>query len=201
MTWRDASITVDSDQQYIIKSVLGDITIDDRGIWRDELKSEDDWDRIFRTMDLDEIFKGHLPWEHLSDLRVKEEHLSYPHIDLIAKDEDGTEHRLMIFFKDESPDGYDKVQHCLSTIKKAWAANRQRRKIHTLDYDFQSDKEQPSAAQVDVDQSSEPDPEQQEDAEQREEDTKAEDESDSSVSNILETAAEDPESIMDAFGS
>ncbi|MCJ7429183.1 MAG: hypothetical protein MUP66_02215 [Candidatus Nanohaloarchaeota archaeon QJJ-5] len=199
MTWRDASVTVDAEQQYIIKSVLGDITIDDKGIWREELKSEEDWHRITGTMDAEEIFQGHLPWAYLKEVDAKTHHLSYPHIDLLVEDEDGNEHRLMLFFKDESPDGYDDVDHCLSTIKKAWAANRQRRKIHTLDYDFQDDAPQPAAAQVDV-EDDEPEPEPDEQPQDGPEPEQKNEQAESSPTDILETAAEDPQSIMDMFG-
>lgn len=201
MTWRDASVTIDAEQQYIIKSVLGDITIDDKGIWRQDLDSEEDWKRVVRTMDPDEVFQGHLPWKYLADIDIKTHHLSYPHIDLMVEDEHGTEHRLMIFFKDESPDGYDDLDHCLSTIKKAWAAHRQRRKVHTLDYDFQSEKEQPKAAQVKVDEdTSSADAGPPTDESTPDQDN-ADDDDGSGVTDILETAAKDPQSIMETFGN
>jgi hypothetical protein len=206
MTWKEKSVTVDEDSEQVFKSVLGDVNIDYQGIHRENLKKDDEWNLIRGEMDDEEIFYGHLGWDEVIEVSKKDNFLSYPHIDITIDEEDeyGDNKRLMIFFKDETPDGYDQVDSFFKTVKKAWNAWRQRNKLHTLSYSYRdgrhklrpddkenNDAENKELTEGDRSSNEEEDEKQEQKSEQGQE----------GVSSIIDKALNAPDKLMDKFGS
>lgn len=207
MTWREKSVTVDADSEFIFKSVLGDVRIDTSGIERIERKRPDDWKKIRSTMDPEEVLEGFLPWDDIVEISTKEEHLSFPHIDIYVEDEterDGR-HRLMLFFKKNKAESYDQVEKCFKTIKKMWNAHRQKNKLHTLNYSYQDNTHRlvPGGKKdesiEDIEESD--DDEQDEEHEQDGTGDDTGDDDDGSVGEIIDSALNAPGELMDRFGS
>lgn len=207
MTWREKSVTVDADSEFIFKSVLGDVRIDTTGIERIERKRPDDWEKIKSTMDPQEVLEGFLPWDDVVEISTKEEHLSFPHIDIYVEDEserDG-KRRMMLFFKESKAESYDQVEKCFKTIKKMWNAHRQRNKLHTLNYSYQDNthrlvpggKEDESIEEIDEEDDEEKD---REEGGQRHDDGEDSDDG-GSVGDIIDSALNAPGELMDRFGS
>lgn len=204
MTWRDKSVTVDQSAQDLFKSVLGDVRVSERGIRRDHLKGLNHWTRIRATMSRSEIFEGFLDWEQVRDVEKKTGHLTYPHIDIIIDPED-TSHwdssKLMIFFKDESPQGYDDMEACFKAIKKYWNAHRQKNKQNTMRYSYDTGG-QPEASGKQQEERDEPELEEPgQDTEGEPAEQRQEDDGGSGLGDILNTAASKPKDLMDKFGS
>ncbi|MDY6771625.1 MAG: hypothetical protein SV186_06775 [Candidatus Nanohaloarchaea archaeon] len=203
MTWREKSVTVDADSEFIFKSVLGDVKIDLSGIKRDELTRGDEWKKIKSTMDPNEILEGFLPWDRVTEISTKEDFLSYPHIDIEVEKEDapGTK-RLMIFFKKDTPEGFDEVQDCFKTIRKMWNAYRQRNKLHSLNYSFQDNTHrltpEETGEEQEGDEATSDKEEREEDEEQRQQD---DGDSDGGIGDIIDKALSSPGDLMDRFGS
>lgn len=207
MTWREKSVTVDADSEFIFKSVLGDVRIDTSGIERVERKRPDDWDKIKSTMDPNEVLEGFLPWDEVVEISTKEEHLSFPHIDIYVKDEserDG-KRRMMLFFKDSKAESYDQVEKCFKTIRKMWNAHRQRNKLHTLNYSYQDNthrlvpggKEDENIEDVDEGEDERQDGGKENDHPEDND----EDDGSGSVGDIIDSALNAPGELMDRFGS
>lgn len=223
MTWQERSVSVDTSSRFTFKSVLGDVTITDRGIRRDELKREDEWELIRSEMPEDEIFEGYLPWDNIAEVTKRTEHLSHPHIDieLIESSGDGSSvedevlpDKVRLFFREDSPRGFDDVDRCFKTIKMMWNAHRQRTKRRFLSYSYSDErsieklsiqeKDKRSANQAEQRaKESRPSQQQQEDdntgQEQHSEEKKTGDQG--GITGMLETAATKPSKIMDLFGS
>jgi hypothetical protein len=206
MTWQEKSVTVNDSKRYRFNSVLGDIIVDEQGIRRDRLKNEDDWDRITSTMKEEEILTGYLPWHLIDEVSMKEDFLSYPHIDITIKDEDNErdwdETVLKLFFKQDAPDGYDQVEKCFNGVRKMWNAYRQNNKLHTLSYDHQDDTHILSPEEGPGEDEEPPEQEPEEESiddtqEPAEEETAGTD----SISEIIDRASSEPDEIMDQFGS
>ncbi len=204
MTWREKSVTVDADSEFIFKSVLGDVRIDTSGIERVERKLPDDWDKIKSTMDPQEVLKGFLPWNDIVEISTKEEHLSFPHIDIYVEDEserDG-KRRLMLFFKKSKAQSYDQVEKCFKTIKKMWNAHRQKNKLHTLNYSYQDNTHRlvPGGKKDEISDESENKGDTVHDEDKDSSESEDEDD-DGSVSDIIDSALNAPGELMDRFGS
>jgi len=207
MTWREKSVTVDADSEFVFKSVLGDVRIDTSGIERMERKRPDDWDKIKSTMDSSEVLEGFLPWDDVVEISTKEEHLSFPHIDIYVEDEskrDGRR-RTMLFFKDTKAESYDQVEKCFKTIRKMWNAHRQRNKLHSLNYSYQDNTHRlvPGAENDDTVEDIEEEGEDEQDSRSGETDHKEndKDDDDGSAGDIIDSALNAPGELMDRFGS
>lgn len=204
MTWREKSVTVDQSAEELFKSVLGDIRVKENGIHREHLRGLSHWSKIRATMSRNEIFEGHLHWDDVKEVEKKSGFLTYPHIDIII-DPDEDSHwdsgKLMLFFKDDAPRGYDDLDGCLKAIKKYWNAHRQKTKQNTMRYSYDAGG-QPEASGKQMDEDDAEELVQDDEPPEDEPEPEAEaDEEGSSVSNLLKTAASKPKDLMDKFGS
>ncbi len=203
MTYREKSVSINEEAEHIFKSVLGDIVVNEKGIRRRELKSQEDWERIEATMEPEEIFTGFLPWRKVVEVSKKDDFLSYPHIDItVAEEEEGDRilpKRLKIFMKEDTPDNYDETESCFKTIKRMWDAYRQNNKLHTLNYSYN---EEQGVEKLEAEEKAEKveKPPEEEQHEKEAEGEQDEDEPDS-VQDVINQAMEDPGELMDRFGS
>jgi len=204
MTWREKSVTVDQSAEELFKSVLGDIRVKENGIHREHLRGLSHWSKIRATMSRNEIFEGHLHWDDVKDVEKKSGFLSYPHIDIIIDPEEDSHWdsgKLMLFFKQDAPRGYDDLDGCLKAIKKYWNAHRQKTKQNTMRYSYDTGG-QPEASGKRMDEEEAEElvgDEAEQDPQEQEDDTDAD--SGSGVTDILKTAASKPKDLMDKFGS
>ncbi|MDY6788554.1 MAG: hypothetical protein SVV03_01185 [Candidatus Nanohaloarchaea archaeon] len=143
MTYKDKSVTENPKNEEKFKSVLGDIMVDEHGIEREEYKGEEHWNKIEAHMEAKELFKGFLPWEHVDKITKVDEHLEYPHVDIhldkAEEEDDWEEKKVQIFFKKDSPRGYDEIDKFLAHIKRAWNAYLQKHTPTTLKYSYDHD--------------------------------------------------------------
>ncbi|MDY6778452.1 MAG: hypothetical protein SVU32_07315 [Candidatus Nanohaloarchaea archaeon] len=212
MTWREKSVTIDEQNEYIFKSVLGDVTIDEKGVRRDELTGRKDWRIIKDTIGDDEIFKGFLPWEEVKEVSKQDNFLSYPHIDIEVEDDsdrDWEASRLMIFFKEDTPDNFDEIDRCFAAIKKMWNAYRQRNKLNSLNYSYQEEThrlappsgEEDSGGEEEDEEPGEEEPGETEDEEgEKQEDVDEQSDEGGGIESVIEKATKKPGELMDEFG-
>jgi len=117
----------------------------------------------------------------------------------------------MVFFKDHDVDNYDRVDACFKTIRKMWNAYRQRNKLHTLNYSYQDNEHRlhpegkgrhdREGTSGEDEQAAREEPEHGDEPDQRHGSGSQDDDDGGSITDVIDKALNDPDGIMDKFGS
>ncbi len=127
MTYKEKSVSFDGDEK-VLKSVLGDVTVSETGVERSSFKKEEEWDKIVQEMGQEKVFRDFVHWSEVGGIEIYDEHLAFPHIDLMIKKKDGEGkeyQKQVIYFKENDLQGFDEVKRFFNTLKKYWNSFRQ----------------------------------------------------------------------------
>ncbi len=152
MTWKEKSVSYNSNKEEVFKSVLGDVKVFWDGVERKEINKDEDWSKILEVFDEENIFKGFLSWEDVDDVEIFLENLYFPHVDfLLDYGEEVLKKRKIIFFKANNSRKHDDIRKFYNSVKKRMNAYNEKRKLKTGEYHYKEDASKKSSKAKDND--------------------------------------------------
>ena len=135
MTWKDKSVSYDSSGETL-KSVLGDVVLRWNGVERVERKRKKDWDKIEDLMDRF-IPGGRIEWSEVDEIEFVNDHLVFPHVDILIESEGFLRERKIFFFKRNDHDNFDRVEKFYRKFQKFWKSYMESDKRRYKKYSFE----------------------------------------------------------------